>query len=69
MLSQGYQAVGRKNNNHRVGQKSVFGERKYDAHPSLSSRFGNWVTDGLHLTSPPTFKDGYNRTLNAEVPL
>lgn len=69
MLSQGYQAVGRKNNNHRVGQKSVFGERKYDAHPSLSSRFGNWVTDGLHLTSSPTFKDGYNRTLNAEVPL
>lgn len=40
-LSQGYQAVGRKNNNHRVGQKSVFGKRKYDAHPSLSSRFRN----------------------------
>lgn len=23
----------------------------------------------MHLTSPPTFTDGYNRELNAEVPL
>jgi hypothetical protein len=40
-ISQGYQTVGRRNNDHRVGQKSVFGERKYDAHPSLAQRFGN----------------------------
>lgn len=40
-ISQGYQAVGRRNNDHRVGQKSVFGEREYDAHPSLAQRFGN----------------------------
>lgn len=68
-ISQGYQTVGRKNNDHRVGQKSIFGEREYDPNPSLAQRVGNWITDGLHLTSPPTFQDGYGRTLNAEVPL
>jgi hypothetical protein len=41
IISQGYQTVGRKNNDHRVGQKSLFGEREYDAYPSLAQRFGN----------------------------
>lgn len=67
IISQGYQTVGRKNNDHRVGQKSLFGEREYDAYPSLAQRFGNWITDGLHLTSPPTHRDGYDRTMNSEV--
>ena len=67
-INQGYQTVGSKNNNNQVGQKSVFGERDYDSNPSLAQRFGNWITDGLRLTSPPTMQDGYNRTLNAEVP-
>ena len=40
-IEQGYQTVGRRNNDHRVGQKSVFGEREYDANPSLAQRFGN----------------------------
>lgn len=40
-ISQGYQTVGRKNNDHRVGQTSVFGEREYDPNPSLAQRFGN----------------------------
>jgi hypothetical protein len=40
-ISQGYQTVGRRNNDHRVGQKSVFGEREYDPNPSLAQRFGN----------------------------
>lgn len=68
-ISQGYQTIGRKNNNHRVGQKSVFGERKHRQNRSLAERALNSFTDAVHLTSPPTFKDGYGRTLNAEVPL
>ena len=68
-ISQGYQKVGRKNNNRRVGQKSVFGERKYKPNRSLAERAINSFTDATGLTSPPTLKDGYERTLNAEVPL
>lgn len=68
-ISQGYQKVGRKNNNHRVGQKSVFGERKYKQNRSLAERVVNSFTDATGLTSPPTFTDGYGRALNAEVPL
>lgn len=69
IISKGYKVVGRKDNNHRVNQKSVFGERKYKQNRSLADRAWNSFTDAVHLTSPPTFKDGYGRTLNAEVPL
>lgn len=67
-ITQGYSLVNAKPNNYRVGRDSVFGERKYDPNPSFASRTFNWITDALHLTSPPTFQDGYGRTLNAEVP-
>ncbi len=69
IISQGYKVVGRKDNDHRVNQKSVFGEREYHPNRSLAERAWNSFTDAVHLTSPPTFKDGYGRTLNAEVPL
>lgn len=69
VIKQGYQQLGSKNNDHRVGQDSVFGEREYHPNRSLAERVWNNFTDAVHLTSPPTFKDGYGRTLNAEVPL
>lgn len=62
-------AVGATSNNHRIGQPSLFGEREYNPNPSLMSRLLTNVSDALKLTSPPTYKDGYGRTLNAEVPL
>lgn len=69
VIKQGYQQLGSKNNNHKVGQDSVFGEREYHPNRSLAERAWNSFTDAVHLTSPPTSKDGYGRTLNAEVPL
>lgn len=40
-ISQGYKQIGSKDNNHRVNQKSLFGEREYNPNPSLAQRFGN----------------------------
>ena len=68
-ISQDKKTIGSKSNDYRVNQSSLFGQRKYNPNPSIAARFLNGITDKLHLTSPPTFKDGYNRTLNAEVPL
>lgn len=68
-ISQGADDKKSRKNNHRVGQESVFGERKYRQNRSLARRAFNDLTDALRLTSPPTFEDGYGRTLNAEVPL
>lgn len=68
-LSQGEDDKKSRKNNHRVGQKSIFGERKYRQNRSLARRALNDLTDAVGLTSPPTFEDGYGRTLNAEVPL
>lgn len=69
MITSGYRTLGAKENDHRVNQSSLFGERDYNSNPSLAARLFNNITDGLRLTSPPTYKDGYGRTLNAEVPL
>lgn len=70
VITQGYRVVGSKGNNHRVGQSSVFGERKYVApwNQSIAQRLWNGFTDATHLTSPPTYQDGYGRTVNAENP-
>ena len=68
-ITNGHKYVGSKNNDYRVNQNSLFGERRYNENPSIAQKVLNGITDKLHLTSPPTFKDGYNRTLNAEVPL
>lgn len=68
-ISNGRQYVGSRNNDYRVNQKSLFGERKYNSDPSIAQKVLNGITDKLYLTSPPTFTDGYDRTLNAEVPL
>ena len=38
VIKQGYQQLGSKNNNHRVGQDSVFGEREYHPNRSLAER-------------------------------
>ena len=68
VITQGYRVVGSKGNDHRVGQSSVFGERKYVTpwNQSIAQRLWNSFTDATHLTSPPTYQDGYGRTLNAE---
>lgn len=68
-ITNGHKYIGSKNNDYRVNQNSLFGERRYNENPSIAQKVLNGITDKLHLTSPPTFKDGYNRTLNAEVPL
>ena len=68
-ISQGTDDKKSRKNNHRVGQKSVFGERKYRQNRSLARRAFNDLTDAVGLTSPPTLRDGYNRIINAEVPL
>lgn len=70
-IDSGTREIGRHGNDYRVGQKSLFGERRLVAPSdrSLAQRVGNWITDNLHLTSPPTIKDGYNRVVNAEVPI
>lgn len=70
VITQGYRVVGSKGNDHRVGQNSIFGERKYVApwNQSIAQRLWNNFTDALHLTSPPTYQDGYGRILNAENP-
>lgn len=70
VITQGYRVVGSKGNDHRVGQSSVFGERKYVApwNQSIAQRLWNSFTDATHLTSPPTYQDGDGRALNAENP-
>lgn len=70
VIKQGYRVFLSKNNDHRVGQESVFGERKYVApwNQSIAQRLWNHVTDAMQLTSPPTYQDGYGRTLDAETP-
>lgn len=68
-ITNGYRTLGSKSNDYRVNQSSIFGERDYNPNPSLATRLLNNITDRLKLTSPPTYKDGYGRTLNAEVPL
>ncbi len=68
-IDAGRRIVGSKQNDYRVNQSSLFGQRRYNSNPSIAQKLINGITDKLHLTSPPTFTDGYNRELNAEVPL
>ena len=70
-ITNGTIQIGSKSNNRRVGQKSLLGERKPKNYwdMSFAERALNNITDFLHITSPPTYKDGYDRVLNAEVPL
>ncbi len=68
-IDSGRKAVGSKPNDYRINQSSLFGQRRYNSNPSIAQKLVNNLTDKLHLTSPPTFTDGYNRELNAEVPL
>lgn len=68
-INQGTRLLGSKPNNYRVGQKSLFGQRKNRDTNTLGRRMINWFTDKTHLTSPPTYTDGYGRELNAEVPI
>ena len=70
-ITNGTIQIGSKSNNRRVGQKSLLGERKPKNYWNMSfaERALNNITDFLHITSPPTYKDGYDRVLNAEVPL
>lgn len=35
----------------------------------MATRLGNYISDAIGLTSPPTYTDGYGNTRNAEVPL
>lgn len=68
-INQGTRLLGSKPNDYRVGQKSLFGQRKNRDTNTLGRRMVNWFTDKTHLTSPPTYTDGYGRELNAEVPI
>lgn len=70
-LKQGYKDVGWVDNSSRLNQRSLFGERKNKNYwdRSLAERWLNGLTDALHLTSPPTTKDGYGTVRPAEVPL
>lgn len=67
-ISSNKRTLGSKSNDHRVNQNSLI-QRKYRENQSIGEKLFNSVTDVLHITTPPTFIDGYGRQLNAEVPL
>ena len=66
-ISQGTENKKSRKNNHRVDQKSVFGERKFKQNRSLVQRAWNDFTDATHLTSPPKFSLFFQQLLLSQV--